>query len=231
MIDQQIRRYIDPTLHYLATLCMKLKIKPDAVTLGGFVLGMAAVPFLAWGHVDIALILIILNRIADGVDGTLARMVGQSDRGGFLDIVCDFIFYAGIPFGFALMNPDKNALAASWVIFSFIGTGCSFLAYAIFAQKYGISTDLKDDTKGRLPKAFYYIGGVTEGAETVAYLIIICLLPVLFPLVSWIFGFLCFLTAGSRIYKGWHDFPASNSFASDVDNINKDVDNDVDNSA
>ncbi len=228
MIDNHVRRFIEPSLTYLATICMKLRIRPDWVTLIGFCLGILAIPMIALDHLDVALVLIILNRICDGIDGTLARMVGQSDRGGFLDIICDLIFYAGVPFGFALLNRDQNALAAAWVIFSFIGTGCSFLAYAIFAQKYGISTDFNEgDGAKNLPKAFYYVGGLTEGTETVIFLILICLFPGLFPLIAWIFGFLCFLTAGSRIYKGWYDFPAHNVFAKDIDNLNNDVDNEL----
>ncbi len=229
MLDNHIRRYIDPTLNSLANLCQQLKLKPDWVTLGGFALGILAIFCIAWGRTDLGLVLIILNRIADGVDGTLARMVGETDRGGFLDIVCDFIFYAGIPLGFALMDSDSNALAAAFVIFSFVGTGSSFLAYAIFAQKYNISSEFKDDGSLPLPKAFFYIGGLTEGTETVIFLILICLFPGLFPLLAWIFGILCLLTAGMRIFKGWLDFPSdTESLDKDLETANNDVDNDVD---
>ena len=230
MLDTHIRRYIDPTLKSLAGVCMRAKIKPDWITLGGFGAGILAIFFIAWGRTDIGLALIIINRVADGVDGTLARMVGESDRGGFLDIVCDFIFYAGVPLGFAFMNPADNALAAAFIIFSFVGTGSSFLAYAIFAQKYNISTEIKDDGTLPLPKAFFYLGGLTEGTETVIFLVLICLFPSLFPLLAWIFGILCLLTAGTRIFKGFLDFPAdTEALNKDLDKANNDVDNDVDN--
>ncbi|MCH9844471.1 MAG: CDP-alcohol phosphatidyltransferase family protein [Alphaproteobacteria bacterium] len=230
MLDTHIRHYIDPTLKSLAGLCMRAKLKPDWITLGGFASGVLAIFFIAWGRTDIGLALIIINRVADGVDGTLARMVGESDRGGFLDIVCDFIFYAGVPLGFAFMNSEANALAAAFVIFSFVGTGSSFLAYAIFAQKYNISTEIKDDGTLPLPKAFFYLGGLTEGTETVIFLVLICLFPSLFPLLAWIFGILCLLTAGTRIFKGFLDFPAdTEALNKDLDKANNDVDNDVDN--
>ena len=228
MLDTYIHPYITPVLQSIAGICRDLKIKPDWVTLAGFGMGLLAILCIAFGRTDLGLVLVILNRVADGVDGALARMVGESDRGGFLDIVCDFIFYAGIPLGFAFMNPDSNALAACFVIFSFVGTGSSFLGYAIFAQKYGISTEFKDDGKLPLPKAFYYVGGLTEGTETVIFLILICLLPGLFPLLAWLFGILCVLTAATRIIKGWHDFPDNGNLETDLDNANKDVDNDVD---
>ena len=82
--------------------------------------------------------LIIANRVCDGLDGAVARVSGTSDLGAYLDITLDFLFYSAIPFAFAVADPNK-ALAACFLIFSFVGTGSSFLAFAIIAQKRGIS--------------------------------------------------------------------------------------------
>ena len=87
----------------------------------------------------IALLLILLNRVADGVDGAIARRLGSTDLGGYLDILCDFIFYAAVPLGFALARPENGA-AAAFLIFSFVGTGSSFLAYAAIAAKRGLES-------------------------------------------------------------------------------------------
>jgi CDP-alcohol phosphatidyltransferase. len=68
-----------------------------------------------------ALVAIVLNRLLDGLDGALARLRGLTDAGGFLDIALDFLFYALVPFGFALAAPADNAIAAAWLLFAFMG--------------------------------------------------------------------------------------------------------------
>ncbi len=172
----------------------------DQVTVLGFVIGLLAIPAIAFEAYLTALVLILLNRLSDGLDGAIARSTKQTDRGGFLDITLDFIFYAGIPFAFALADPYGNALAAAFLIFSFIGTGCSFLAYAIMAEKRRITTDLR----GR--KSLYYLGGLTEGTETIVLFVLVCLLPTWFPILAVTFGVLCWVTTATRIYAGWISF-------------------------
>ena len=151
---------------------------------------MAGAITIAWQQYLLGLILILASRAADGLDGAVARANGStSDRGGFLDIVLDFLFYSSIPFAFALAAPEQNAVAAAFLIWSFIGTGASFLGYAVIAEKRGISTD----ARGR--KSLFYLGGLTEGAETILFLCLVCLWPQHLP--SWL-GFLPHLR-GSRL--------------------------------
>lgn len=172
-------------------------VSADQVSLIGFFLGMLAVPALAYQHYWIALVLIIINRICDGIDGALARILGPTDRGAYLDICLDFIFYASIVFGFALASPTENALAAAALITCFMGTGASFLAFAIMAQK-------RDIANIRLPsKGLYYINGLAEGTETIAFLIAFCLLPKWFPTLAYSFCAICVLTTITRLYGGY----------------------------
>lgn len=91
----------------------------------------------------------MLNRLLDGLDGALARRRELTDAGGFLDISLDFLFYALVPFGFILAAPEQNALAGGWLLFAFIGTGSSFLAFAALAAKHQI------DNPGYAHKSFY----------------------------------------------------------------------------
>ena len=170
------------------------------MTVLGFIIGLLAVPALAINGYLLALLLILMNRLADGLDGAIARRTEKTDRGGFLDITLDFIFYSSVPFGFALADPSNNALAAAFLIFSFIGTGCSFLAYAIMAEKRGLSTDIRGQ------KSLYYLGGLTEGTETIALFVLMCLVPSWFSTLAMIFGGLCWITTATRIHAGWRSF-------------------------
>lgn len=199
MLDAALRRLIDPPLDAAARRLRATPISADAVTLAGFAVGLLAVPLIAAEHYVAGLAAILLNRLADGLDGAIARQRGPTDRGGFLDIVCDFLFYGAVPFAFALARPE-NAVAAAFLIFSFVGTGASFLAYAILAAKRGLRTE----ARGR--KAFYHLGGLTEGGETIAVFVAFCLFPAAFPWLAWGFGALCWLTTLARVAKAWRDF-------------------------
>ena len=121
---------------WVAKVCRRLKLSANFVTVIGAAIGLAAAPLIAMHCYGWALTLILVNRFLDGVDGTMARMIGPTDRGAFLDIVCDFLFYAAVPLGFAFAAPG-NALPAAVLLASFIGTGSSFLAFAAVTAKRG----------------------------------------------------------------------------------------------
>jgi phosphatidylglycerophosphate synthase len=192
VLDARIRRAIDPVLDGLGRLLARAGLGANAITVLGFLIGTGAWGALAAGAHLLALALILGNRLADGLDGAVARRNGTTDLGGYLDIVLDFIFYAGVPFFFAVGQPD-DALPAAFLAFSFVGTGGSFLAFAAIAAKRGLNTDLR----GR--KSIYYLGGLTEGTETIVLFVLICLLPDHFALLAWSFGGLCWLTTLGRM--------------------------------
>ena len=163
------------------------------VTVIGGVFGFMAFLFSLFGRIPLGTGLIALNRIFDGLDGAVARHQGITDLGGYLDIVIDFIFYALVPLGFAIGNPEL-ALPAAVLICSFVGTGSSFLAFAILAQKSGISTEIRGK------KSIYYLGGLTEGFETILVLVLMCIWPEYFTIFAYIFAALCWITTATRIY-------------------------------
>ena len=197
MLDTFFIKNLKQPLRQTAVIVDKFGVKANWITLIGFVVGMMVLPALYLGNTSLALLCIIINRVMDGLDGAVARVQGPTDLGGYLDITLDFIFYSAVIFGFALMNPIENALAASFLIFSFMGTGSSFLAFAIMAEKRKIERL----EYGR--KSLYFLGGLTEGTETIIFLLLICLLPSYFAIFAYIFGSLCWITTVTRIYAGY----------------------------
>jgi phosphatidylglycerophosphate synthase len=197
VLDARLRRLIEPPLDRASAPLAAHGLSANAVTIAGFLIGLLAVAAIAGHRYLLGLGLLLLNRLLDGLDGAVARRRGLTDLGGFLDIVLDFLIYSAVPFAFALADPAANALAAAFLIFSFIGTGSSFLAFAIMAAKRGIATDLR----GR--KSLYYLGGLTEGTETVLAFVLACLWPALFPWIALVFGLLCWLTTATRIVVAW----------------------------
>ena len=197
MFDTFFIKNLKRPLHSSALAIDKCGVKANWITVLGFVVGMIAVPALYFEQTGLALLLIIMNRLMDGLDGAVARVQGPTDLGGYLDITLDFIFYSAIVFGFALMNPLENALAASFVIFSFMGTGSSFLAFAIMAEKRSIERL----DYGR--KSLYFLGGLAEGSETIAFLVLICVFSEYFVWLAYGFGAICWVTTATRIYAGY----------------------------
>lgn len=197
MLDARIRRLIDPPLDRAGRAVAARGIGADTVSLAGFGIGFLAMFAVMQGAYLPGLALLLLNRLADGLDGAVARQSGPTDLGGFLDIVLDFIIYAGMVFAFAVADPERNALAAALLLFAFMGTGSSFLAFAIMAAKRRLSTELR----GR--KSLYYLGGLTEGTETILFMVLACLMPGWFPLLACVFAAMCWLTTLGRCMAGF----------------------------
>lgn len=197
MLDSLSIKIIKWPLAQSAKLIDKCGVTANQTTLFGFALGCFALPVLIAEQYTLALAFILLNRICDGLDGALARIQGITDAGGFLDISLDFLFYSLIPFGFVLANPEQNAVAGAFLIFSFIGTGSSFLAFAIMAGKRGIDNPVYKH------KSLYYMSGLTEGTETIGCFVLFCLFPQHFAVIAYIFGAACWFTTFTRIYSGF----------------------------
>ena len=197
MFDRHLIPLIRHPLRLLATPLCKMGVSANQVSLTGFVIGMLALPLLALELHGWALLAILFNRLLDGLDGAVARQTGITDCGGFLDISLDFIFYAAVVLGFALGAP-ANALPAATLLFAFMGTGSSFLAFAIMAGKRGIENPVYHH------KSLYYIGGLTEGSETIALFVLMCLWPGAFGPLAYGFALLCGITTLTRLWSGYH---------------------------
>ena len=141
MLDRTARQIIDPPLNALGRGLAARGWTADGVTLLGLVLGMLAAGVIAVGAPGWALLPLLASRIADGLDGAVARATRKTDFGGYLDIACDFLFYGAVPLAFVFANPDANAVAGAFLLTSFYFNGTSFLGYAILAEKAGMETD------------------------------------------------------------------------------------------
>lgn len=200
MLDRSIQTALKPLLTRVAQALVRAGVGADALTLAGFAVGMAAALSIALQAYWAGLVMLLLSRLMDGLDGAVARETTPTDRGGFLDITLDFLFYASIPLAFAFANPAQNALPAAVLLATFIGTASSFLAFAIVAEKNRMASTALPD------KSFYFLGGLTEATETIAALSAMCLWPEAFPQIAYGFAVLCAVTIAMRIGWGWQRF-------------------------
>ncbi len=202
MLDGVMRLLIDPPLNAAGRRLAARGITADAVTLGGLVLGLLAAALIALGQPAWALLPLGLSRLADGLDGAVARASRKTDFGGYLDITCDFLFYGAVPLAFVLAAPADNGAAGSFLLTSFYANGATFLGYAILAEKHRLHTS------ARGAKSLYFTGGLLEGTETIAFFAALCLWPDWFAPLAWAFGTLCLITATSRVLLARQVFAA-----------------------
>lgn len=192
MLDATIQSFISKPLDAAGRKLAATGISANAITLLGATLALPLIYAIATSSYGVALALLALNRLLDGLDGAVARATHRSALGGFLDIVGDYVFYAGVPFGFALAAPSVNALAAAALLASFLLTCSSFLAYAALAAKE------RADGETTLQKSFFYSRGLMEGTETIAFFVAMLLWPSHFAPLAWILAPLCVVTALQR---------------------------------
>src|SRR5262249_43940354 len=140
MIDSKARQFIDPALTRAGQSLAAYGIGADAITIGGCALGFAGSVAISLGQFGLALVLLMANRIADGLDGAVARATRRTDRGPFLDITLDFFVYAAVPLAFGVWDATANALPAAFLLASFVANGSAFLAFSTLAGKRGLIT-------------------------------------------------------------------------------------------
>ena len=202
MLDARVRRLIDPPLVAIGRWLAGHGITADAVTIASCGIGLAGAGLIAIGHPLAGLAFILAGRIGDGLDGAVARasvadpatgvIGGPTDRGGYLDIVLDFAVYAAVPLAFAVAEP-ANALTAAALLASFLLNGAAFLAFAVMAERRKISTDAQGQ------KSLYYLAGLMEGTETIAFFALFCLWPAWFPALALVMAALCLVSGVARI--------------------------------
>ena len=200
MLDSFAQRLIEPVLTRAAHRLVQLNVTANQLTLAGFAVGLLAAVLIAQRAYEAGLVLLLLSRLCDGLDGAVARQTKPTDRGGFLDITLDFIFYAAVVLAFAFADPAANALAAAALLAGFMGTGSSFLAFAVMAAKRQMSKPMSSG------KSFYFLGGLTEGTETLGFFVAMCLWPAQFAVLAWVFAVLCAVTTAARVVSGCKAF-------------------------
>ena len=191
MFDARLRPLIDPPLNAAGRVLARWGIGANAVTLAGLVPAVAAGLAIAHQHYWLALVLIVLNRLLDGLDGAVARANGISAMGGYLDTLADFAFYVAVPLGFGFAAA-ANTAPAMVLIASFTLTGVSFLAFAAIAATRGVQTTAHGT------KSFFYSTGIAEGTETIAAFVAMCLWPAQFAAIAYAYAALCLLTLVQR---------------------------------
>lgn len=194
MLDHYLRGAKDAFLNPLTRLFGS--IHPTIITLASLVVGLAGAYFLtqqqyAWGLIGWG-----LNRILDGLDGTVARMFRkQSDLGGYLDILVDFVIYALIPVALVVGRPSTAGyLSLTFLLVSFYINSASWMYLSAILEKRARGAANQGElTSVTMPR------GLIGGAETVIFYSLFILLPQHLVTLFGLMGGLVLLTVGQRL--------------------------------
>jgi phosphatidylglycerophosphate synthase len=154
---------------------------PHALTLAALLLGAATAVALAFQFYLPAFVLWWLNRIFDGLDGTVARMGRrQSDLGGYLDILSDFVVYALVPLGLVAGRPSlPAALSAAVLLATFYLNAASWIYLSAILEKRRREAPTGQFTTVAMP------AGLIGGFETMICYALFILLP---QWMTWLFA-------------------------------------------
>ena len=192
MLDPPVRRALAPGLERTAAGLDQLGVHPIALTGVGWLVGVAACFAAGTGHWTFALVLWLLNRIVDGIDGPLARRRGATDLGGFLDLLADFSIYAGFVLAVGVERPEAR-VACLALLAAYYLSGTAFLTLSPLLERRGVTGD------GR---SLLFVGGLAEGTETVLAYVAFCVFPGEAELIAWIFGAMVTVTVVQRVATG-----------------------------
>jgi phosphatidylglycerophosphate synthase len=188
MFDERMRQIKEVRLHPLAWRLQDWP--PWLFTVTGFLSGLAAAVALWQQMYALGFMLWFLNRLFDGLDGAVARVRGrQSDFGGYLDIVIDFVVYALIPVGLAL-GARPAGVGATAVIYSLIFLLCTYYVNAAsWLYLAAILEKRLQNHDGRLT-TITMPAGIIGGTETIIFYTAFIFFP---AYLSWLFSLMALL--------------------------------------
>lgn len=190
MLDRQLRARLAPALEPVARRAAASGVRAAEVTAAGLAVGIGACVAAGLELWPLALVLWLLNRLIDGLDGPLARIEGPTDLGGLYDFLADFVVYGGFVVAVAIALPDARVACAA-LLAAYLLNNVALLSFSSLIEKRGI--DMGDE------RSLRFTGGLTEGFETIVAYGLICLLPRHAGTIAWVFTGMVLFTVGQRV--------------------------------
>ena len=190
MLDAAVRGRLGPRLEPVAAALDRRGVTPGAFTAAGLLVGVAACVAAALGVWVAALVLWLVNRSLDGLDGTLARRRGATDLGGMLDFLADFVVYGGFVVGVAIAEPGAR-VACCVLLAAYLLNNVALLSFAALVEKRRLT--FGDE------RSLRFTAGLTEGTETILAYCAFCLLPAHAATIAWVFAAMVMITVLQRV--------------------------------
>jgi len=195
MLDEVLREGAKPFYMLPARILAKGGVTGNVLTVSGLCVGALCLVAVALGLNLLALVLWLLNRLLDGLDGEVARLRSESSEfGTFVDIMADFLVYGGFLVALAVQHQDAR-LALVALFFAYYLNGTAFLALS------GILERLKRERQ--TDRGLHFRRSLTEGFETIVAGALFLLLPEHVSTIAWIFAGMVLFSAAQRLHDGW----------------------------
>lgn len=191
MLDTPVRARLAPLLDRVAQGLVRLRVAPMLLTLLGLLLALAAATAAALAAWNWAVVLWLVSRIPDGLDGPVARISGRDSAfGGWADLTADQTAYGAFVVGCAIGQPDAR-IACIVLVFTYYLNGGSLLAYSAAAER--LQADRPDE------RTFHFTRGLAEGTETIAAHALMALFPTHLATIAWAFAGMVVITLLQRL--------------------------------
>ncbi|MDG2040954.1 MAG: CDP-alcohol phosphatidyltransferase family protein [Ilumatobacter sp.] len=195
MLDSILRPIKDHLLSPLTRTPIG-RLPPLAISAFGLGASISAA-IAAWQlRPALAVALWLVGRVADGLDGAVARSTDRSsDAGGLLDFVFDSIGYAAIPIGLAFGIDDRGTWIATAVLLATFYVNSVALGYvSALLEKRSPDTETLDRATSAI-----HPRGLVEGAETIVFFAIALAFNNIAATVWWVMATAVLLTAIERV--------------------------------
>jgi phosphatidylglycerophosphate synthase len=205
MFDTALRRTKDRFGEPVAAIFKG--VSPNTISLASFVVGILAAGLAFQGWFGLALLLWLVSRVLDGLDGLIARVLHkQTDFGGYLDILCDFAVYATLPIAIVLNQPTQERyLALVFLLAAFYVNGASWMYLAAILEKRS-SQYVGDPAAPPVMTSIVMPSGLVGAAETILAYCLFLIWPSQAALLFTVFGLMVVFTTLQRLAWAWKTF-------------------------
>lgn len=188
MIDTRWRGGFEPMFNFLSRILVRLKIKPNGITIAAFAIGLVSAIFIGFNKPIVALILLWISGLLDALDGSVARLTGKSTpQGAYMDLIFDRMVEAFIILGFAILAP-MNYLA--YILF-YISVIFNFTTFIVAGALFENASE----------KSMHYDTGIVERTETFIVFSLMLMFKNHINIILMVFNAIIFLTGIIRFYK------------------------------
>jgi phosphatidylglycerophosphate synthase len=193
MFDERARTVLPRVVTPLVRWLVRARVSPNVISGAACGMGLAAAALVATGASGAGLAIWLVSRLADGLDGIVARETGAiSAFGGYLDITLDMAAYSAMVVGFAIAYPDHGVVWSA-ILASYVLAITTTLALSDAATKAGRPVS-------RTNRTFQFTTSLAEAGETS----IVYALWVLFPLwIEWLAWFWVAIVLLTVVQRTW----------------------------
>lgn len=203
MLPAPLVPFLMPQLEAISKNLVERGVPANLLTFISFIAAIGVMASIGLHLYWLAVIMLLINRICDGIDGIVARLHAAqhggvlSPFGTFADTLTDIFLYGGIVFAFVLAGPSGFGLPAAFLLFSWLLSAFASLAFDIEAESKGL------EDEHRYKNALFFFDGVSSQMEMTIILFLMCVFPAFFPAIAALYGLICMLTVGSRVLMAY----------------------------